>query len=407
MALKPIKVSQLNKYIGRVLQTDPILGGVSVTGEISNLKYHNSGHVYFTLKDETSKINCFMPERAAAVLHYELADGMEIVADGYVSVYEKGGYYSFNVKGVEISGEGNLARAFKAMYEKLRSEGIFDVQHKKHLPPFPEKICVITSPTGAAVRDILKIIRSRNKTVSVIVYPCLVQGERAASEIAAAIDDVNARFSDVDIIITGRGGGSLEELWAFNEEIVARSIYESRIPVISAVGHETDFSISDYAADVRAETPTAAAAMAVPDTTQLGYLLDGNMEQIQERFKRIVAFKKESVRYFSGNMLPGFVQHMISVKRHELDSIMRDAEMHMRKRLDTAASEMESCLVRLESANPENIIRRGYSVVRDADTGKIISDIRTAGGVRSIKIDLYGGTITADVVSVEDVEHTL
>ena len=268
MAIKPVSVSQLNGYIKRILQTDPLLGNVSVVGEVSNLKYHGSGHVYFTLKDANSKISCFLPHDRAEALRYELSEGMEITASGYIYLYERGGSYSLNIRDIEVAGLGNLAIAFEKLKSKLEAEGLFDPAKKKAIPSFPEKIAVVTSETGAAVRDILKIIKNRNNYVDVLIYPVLVQGPAAAGEIAAAINHINEKWPDTDTIITGRGGGSMEELWAFNEEIVARAIYASAIPVISAVGHETDFTIADFVADRRAETPTAAAHMAVPDINE-------------------------------------------------------------------------------------------------------------------------------------------
>ena len=231
MAVKPVKVSQLNGYISRVLQTDPLLGILSVIGEISNLKYHGSGHVFFSLKDEKSTVNCFLAAGNLRHIRYELAEGMEIIAHGYISVYQAGGRYSLNIRDIDVAGQGDLAAAFEKLKEKLAAEGLFDEAHKKPLPEYPKKIAVVTSETGAAVRDIIKIIKRRNDVTSVLVYPVLVQGPDAAPDIAAAIEDIN-RMDDIDIIITGRGGGSMEDLWAFNEEIVARSIYRSVIPVI-------------------------------------------------------------------------------------------------------------------------------------------------------------------------------
>ena len=224
MAAKPVSVSQLNSYIKRILQTDPILGNVSVTGEISNLKFHNSGHVYFSLKDESSRIDCFLPAGNLYSLDFQMKEGMEVTAYGYVYLYEKGGRYSLNVRTMDNAGQGELAIAFEKLKKKLENEGLFDRSHKKEIPSFPEKIAVVTSPVGAAVRDILKIIRSRNTYVDVLIYPVIVQGPKAAGEIAEAIDDINISYPDVDVIITGRGGGSMEELMAFNDEGVARSI---------------------------------------------------------------------------------------------------------------------------------------------------------------------------------------
>ncbi len=400
MALKPIKVSQLNKYIGRVMQTDPILGNVSVIGEISNLKYHGSGHVYFTLKDDTSKVNCFMPSSIVGNMRFQLADGMEVVAAGYISVYEKGGYYSLNVRDVQVSGEGGLALAYKAMYERLLKEGLFDAAHKKPLPAFPKKICVITSPTGAAVRDILKIIRSRNNVVDVMVYPCLVQGDGAAAQIAAAIDDVNARFSDTDVMIVGRGGGSLEELWAFNEETVARSIYESDIPVISAVGHETDFSISDYAADMRAETPTAAAAMAAPDTFRLRDELDGIIAAMSSRLNRMKEMKSESLKRYAPQMLSMIFSRRISDASHMTERLADSMKNGIESRIKTASASVEKFGVMLGAGDPQRIINRGYAVVRDAESGSIISDAQQLTDGMSVTVRMRGGEATADITGV-------
>ena len=400
MALKPIKVSQLNKYIGRVMQTDPILGNVSVTGEISNLKYHSSGHVYFTLKDDSSKVNCFMPAGAARSMRFQLADGMEVVTAGYISVYEKGGYYSLNIRDVQVSGEGGLALAYKAMYERLLKEGLFDASHKKQLPLFPRKVCVITSPTGAAVRDVIKIIKSRNDTVDVLVYPCLVQGDGAAEQIASAIYDVNARFKDIDVIITGRGGGSLEELWAFNEETVARSIYASDIPVISAVGHETDFSISDYAADARAETPTAAAAMAVPDTFRLRDELDSIIEAMSSRVERMTAMRSESLKRYSPDMLSLMFSKRITDVSHAMQRIAENMKNEMNVRIKTAAASVERFGVMLEAGDPQRIINRGYAVVRDARTGDIISGADRLAAGTGITLQMRGGEASAEITGV-------
>ena len=249
MAIKPIKVSQLNSYIKRVLQLDPLLSNVSVIGEVSNLKKHSSGHVYFTMKDEASKVNCFLPNDVLNNLNFELAEDMEITASGHIYLYERGGTYSLNVKDIKIEGLGNLGIAFENLKKKLAEEGLFDDKLKKQIPFFPRNIAVVTSETGAAINDIITIIKKRNNVVNILIYPVLVQGPNAAREISKAIDEINDKLSYFDLIITGRGGGSMEELWAFNEEVVARSIFNSKIPVISAVGHETAFTISDFVAD--------------------------------------------------------------------------------------------------------------------------------------------------------------
>lgn len=401
MALKPIKVSQLNKYIGRVMQTDPILGNVSVIGEISNLKYHSSGHVYFTLKDDAGKLNCFVTGSVVKNIRFQLADGMEVITAGYISVYEKGGYYSLNVRDIQVSGEGELALAYKAMYERLFGEGIFDASHKKQLPLFPKKVCVITSPTGAAVRDIIKIIKSRNNVVDVMVYPCVVQGDGAAVQIASAIDDVNARFNDTDVMIVGRGGGSLEELWAFNEEIVARSIYASDIPVISAVGHETDFSISDYAADVRAETPTAAAALAVPDTFRLMNELDKLSDTMLSHIKRMRDMKAESLKRYQPHMLSVMFSKRVTNALHMTERLSDSIKNSIISRLMTASASLEKYGIMLDAGDPQHIINRGYAVIHDAESDRMISDAAQLTDGMNIKLRVRKGEAAAEITGVK------
>ncbi len=401
MALKPIKVSQLNKYIGRVMQTDPILGNVSVIGEISNLKYHSSGHVYFTLKDDAGKLNCFVTGSVEKNIRSQLADGMEVITAGYISVYEKGGYYSLNVRDIQVSGEGELALAYKAMYERLFGEGIFDASHKKQLPLFPKKVCVITSPTGAAVRDIIKIIKSRNNVVDVMVYPCVVQGDGAAVQIASAIDDVNARFNDTDVMIVGRGGGSLEELWAFNEEIVARSIYASDIPVISAVGHETDFSISDYAADVRAETPTAAAALAVPDTFRLMNELDKLSDTMLSHIKRMRDMKAESLKRYQPHMLSVMFSKRVTNALHMTERLSDSIKNSIISRLMTASASVEKYGIMLDAGDPQHIINRGYAVIHDAESDRMISDAAQLTDGMNIKLRVRKGEAAAEITGVK------
>ena len=405
MALKPINVSQLNKYIGRILRTDPILGNVSVTGEISNLNYHSSGHVYFSLKDQASSVRCFIPSSVVSGLRYRLTDGMEVIIHGYVAVYEKGGSYSLNVRDVEISGQGNLDAAFRALFESLKKEGLFDRERKKPIPAFPKKICVITSPTGAAVRDIIKTIRRRNDYVNVMIYPSLVQGDAAAGELAAAIDDVNRRFRDVDVIITGRGGGSLEELWAFNEEILARSIYASEIPVISAVGHETNYSISDYVADFRAETPTAAAVKATPDTFELRRKLDELYRNIEKRSKGICTNKKELLERYSETMLRSFFDHRIEKSSSRLDRIRSEAVSGMDKRLSLLENRVERSRIMLEAGNPENVVKRGYAIITGPEGSSAVTSVRGIKKDDRLTIRLKDGRISASAEEIREGEQ--
>lgn len=388
MAVKPVKVSQLNGYISRVLQTDPLLGNLSVIGEISNLKYHGSGHVFFSLKDEKSTVNCFLAAGNLRHIRYELAEGMEIIAHGYISVYQAGGRYSLNIRDIDVAGQGDLAAAFEKLKEKLAAEGLFDEAQKKLLPEYPKKIAVVTSETGAAVRDIIKIIKRRNDVTSVLVYPVLVQGPDAAPDIAAAIEDIN-RMDDIDIIITGRGGGSMEDLWAFNEEIVARSIYRSVIPVISAVGHETDFTIADFVADKRAETPTAAAQMAVPDTQMLKEYLKDLKDGLAKGLNDAARYKEARLKQFDFASLKKSMLLRIDAHKARTDLLKKNmfselvplmtamqarvdaAGKEIRDRMDAGLKERQMMLERmgerLRDNDPAAIIKKGYAAVVDKE----------------------------------------
>ncbi len=347
MALRPITVTQLNDYIARVFDSDTLLMNVAVTGEISNLKYHSSGHVYFSLNDENSKVNCFLPSSYVKNLSYELGDGLEITASGKVNVYRRGGYYSLFVRNIQVAGEGNLSMAFQLMKEKLEKEGLFDPAHKRPIPAFPHKIGILTSSTGAAVKDIVKIIRSKNELVDILIFPVQVQGEGAALNIAETLKFVNDNYDDIDTLIVGRGGGSQEDLWAFNEEVLARAIYNSRIPVISAVGHEIDFSISDFVADLRAETPTAAADIAVPD--------------IGELVEKLNKFSDEMLIHLKNKLSLGELR-----TKKALNQLKSDLEMLLLSR----SNEIEKLKLILEQNDPHRIMERGYTVIESE--GRVI-----------------------------------
>lgn len=376
MALKPITVTQLNHYISRVLTTDPLLGNLTVTGEISNLKYHSSGHLYFSISDENSKINCFFPAQYARGLHYELGDGLAVIIHGYLNVYKKGGTYTLFIRSIEIAGEGNLAMAFQMLKEKLDAEGLFDPAHKKPIPRFPRRIGIVTSNTGAAVRDIIKIIESRTSLTDMIVFPVLVQGSEAAADIAATIDMINRDFDDIDTLIVGRGGGSMEDLWAFNEEIVARAIYRSRIPVISAVGHEIDFTIADFVADRRAETPTAAAEMAVPDIREL-------MQRAESWQNSLMADLKKKVSYADLR-----AEKLFAEMRHILQG-----------RVNAYRHELESCRLLLDENHPYRVLRKGYAVLEDA-AGRNLASIGDLRDGQSYRLKLKDGSATFRVTEL-------
>ena len=364
MPLKPISVSQLNEYISRVLVTDPLLGNVTVQGETSGVKYHQSGHVYFSLVDDRARVNCFLNRELAADLRFRVADGMEVTIVGSVSVYQKGGSYSLYVRSLETEGAGSLQLAFEEMKQKLSAEGLFDPAKKKPLPFFPDHIGIVTSETGAAIRDMMKNIKPRNNHVSVTVFPVLVQGDAAAGQIARAIRTANEKFPYLDVLIVGRGGGSPEDLWAFNEEVVARAIYGSEIPVISAVGHEIDFTISDMAADVRAETPTKAAVIAVPDLDQLEEELEKRRSLIERQLDNGVMFQELRI-----------------------DNLIRSMRSALENRIDRRQKDVEKLRMQLELNDPRNILENGYSILED-EAGRVMTDAGElqAGGVYRVRL---------------------
>lgn len=404
MGLKPVPVGQLNNYIGRVLKTDPILSNISVVGEISNLKYHSSGHVYFSLKDDSSRVNCFLSWGNLQNISCPLEEGMEVVAAGFISVYERGGYYSLNVRDIEVNGRGQLAAAFEKLKAKLGEEGLFREEHKKELPFFPLKIAVVTSEAGAAVRDIIRTIKNKNKVVDILVYPVLVQGPAASGEISSAIDDINVNHKDVDVIITGRGGGSMEELWAFNEEAVARSIYESEIPVISAVGHETDFTISDFIADRRAATPTAAAEMAVPDTGELEAELDRISLEMTSDLGLAIARRKERLEALNPTAFARNLKSRILYEQVNADRLIEAMGDAMNNRLVSARNRVEMLREFIESSNPKAILARGYSVVTD-NSGKIIRSTDELSEGLGVNIETGNGTAEAVITGIKKGEE--
>ena len=351
MALKPVTVTQLNEYISRVLMTDPLLGNISVTGEISNLKFHQSGHVYFSIIDQNSKINCFLPQTYVKNLNYALGDGLEVIIHGYINVYKKGGTYTLFVRSIEVAGEGNLSMAFELLKKKLDQEGLFDPKFKKPIPKFPNKIGIVTSETGAAVRDILKIIKSRTSMVDVFIFPVLVQGPDAARDIASTLEFINEKYQDLDVLIVGRGGGSTEDLWAFNEEVLARAVFASSIPIISAVGHEIDFTICDFVADLRAETPTAAAEKATQDDT---LLLD-----------RINSFR---------DSMASDLNSKISYSKLLCDKYLSEMCDLLQRRIDHLQHKLDQCLLSLEENNPANILAKGYAILETED-GNVVNSV--------------------------------
>lgn len=381
MALRPVTVTQLNEYIGRIIGTDPLLAAVVVKGEISNLKYHSTGHVYFSIVDAASKIACFLNRSIAETMTYPLEDGMEVTITGQVNVSSKNGSYSIYVKHIDREGAGALAAAFEEMKNKLCKEGLFDQKYKKPIPKFPKKVGIVTSSTGAAVEDILKILKTRNNMVDISIFPVLVQGPAAAGDISAMIDYINENYDDIDTLIVGRGGGSADDLWAFNEEAVARSIFRSRIPIISAVGHEIDFTISDLVADLRAETPTAAAQLAVPDVRELADTADSMYENLYVHLTNKVMYN-----------------------RLRVDNLIKELASDVHRRLDKCSSQLENALLVLEENNPVKILESGFSVITDESDRVIdsVNELRVDGNYRITLKDGFADCVITEIGSDSD-----
>jgi exodeoxyribonuclease VII large subunit len=394
---EPYSVSELTRIVKELLEAN--IGFAWVRGEISNLTLHSSGHMYFSLKDENSQLRCVMFRSARSKLSFTPEDGACVEAKGEVTVYERSGQYQLVAYELIPAGLGALQLALEQLKRKLAGEGLFEPSRKRPLPAFPWSVGVVTSPTGAAIRDVVRIIHRRQPGVRIILSPVRVQGPGAAEEIAEAIGKFN-RFARVDVLIVGRGGGSLEDLWAFNEEIVARAIYESRIPVVSAVGHEIDFTISDLVADARAPTPSGAAQMVVRDRgevlKQLSALRRGLLAAARNRsanWRR--ELEQTRSRYGFARILDTVTQRMQRVD--ELSKRMSTSAVRL---LPEKRQLLESAVARLRALDPQEVLRRGYAVCREDVTGRVLRDAAETRVSRRVNVELYRGAL---VCSVEEV----
>lgn len=405
MRIRTLSVSDLNKYIKKLLTTDPILNNITLKGEISNLKMHSSGHVYFSMKDEKSKINCVMFKENSESLRFDVVDGMKVIAKGFVSIFERNGQYQMYVQEMEPDGIGALYLAFEQLKGKLEKEGLFDPSRKKTIPRFPQKIAVVTSPTGAAIRDIVSIIKRRNDYVDIVIYPVLVQGENASIEIAQAIEKINENPKNVDLIIIGRGGGSIEELWAFNEEIVARSIASSEVPIISAVGHETDYTISDFVADLRASTPSAAAELAVLPIADVKNNLDNLYHRANTLLIHYLKEKRNQLAILNESKILTLVQDKLSEERQAVDMLQNSLLQNTYAMLEACKIRLISNISKLEALNPLATILRGYGVVFDQDINQIIKSVEDVNVGDYINIMLTNGILSCWVKERKKEDH--
>ncbi|MBQ3132074.1 MAG: exodeoxyribonuclease VII large subunit [Clostridia bacterium] len=369
-------VSQLNEYVNGLLKSDSLLSHVCVCGEISGFKRHSSGHLYFSIKDEGALVRCVMFRQNAFSLDFSPQDGQSVLIYGSVSVYVKDGQYQLYVTAMERQGEGELYRRFMLMKTRLEAKGYFDEEHKRPIPYLPKCVGVVTSPTGAAIQDIINITRRRFPTMNILLYPVRVQGDGAAEEIAEAIYAMN-HIKKADVLIVGRGGGSMEDLWPFNEEIVAKAIYESKIPVVSAVGHETDFSIADFTADLRAPTPSAAAELCVPEYVRLCGDIIAAQNYISERCHKEMDNLRQRLSGIRDSAAFSMTRHRIEMLNHTLEMQRDNMSTLLRSEIVNAVHLIEKQQSRLNALSPEAVLERGYGMVQQ--------DGRFVGGADELK----------------------
>ena len=442
MDIKYYSITALNRAIKNMFDSKPELQRVYIKGEISNFKHHSRGHLYFTLKDENSRIAAVMFSSAASKINFEPEDGMKVLVSGRVTVYEATGGYQIYVDEMAIDGIGNLYLEFEKLKKKLAQEGLFDLEHKRAIPKYPQRIGIITAPTGAAIRDILSTIKRRYPICETILFPALVQGVGAKESIVEQLE--RAQEFDLDVIICGRGGGSIEDLWAFNEEIVARAIYNSKIPVISAVGHEVDFTIADFVADLRAPTPTGAAEMAVPNLYDLETLIGQYRIRLNENIKNIIPYNFKRIDAIKNSYVLKNPLSLYEVKEQKLDNLFDRVNNYMVAYLKTCLTRLDNVknayvlknplsayeakgerlsnlkellnkeikniinnisnrynlsLEKLNLLNPLNILNKGYSLV--TINGKVVKNSKDLKENDCVNIKMYEGNVKAIVKEIE------
>ncbi len=402
MKEKPLKVSELNQYIKRVFASDFILSNVSVEGEISNYNHHYSGHRYFSLKDEKGRLKCVLFKNNSRFLDLDLKDGMKVIVSGYVSIYERDGNYQLYVRDIKESGLGDLYIAYEKLKEKLNNEGMFNNDEKKEIPFYPKTIGVVTSLTGAAIKDIITVLRRRNPGINIIIYPSLVQGKEAPKSICEGLRYLDNR-EDIDLIITGRGGGSIEELFAFNDEEVARTIYNVKTPVISAVGHETDFTIADFVSDLRAPTPSAAAELAVPKVENLKENIDNIYDKLLHEFLNIKDSKQNYLTILKKDLEHNNPMSKLNESRQALDYLFKELNYNMNTQIETHKNNLKQIGNKLNLLSPLSSIERGYSISTN-NKGKVIRSIYDIKTGDFVNINLKDGIISAKVENIKEGE---
>ena len=391
-------ITELTRQIKFLLESH--FPNVWVKGEISNFKLHSSGHMYFSLKDENAQLPCVMWRGRNNLLFFMPKDGMKVVAQGNVTVYEKRGYYQFEVLELQPAGIGELQLAFEQLKQRLKAEGLFEAEHKKPIPAYPERIGIVTSATGAAIRDLVTVVGRRFPSVQLILNPVRVQGDGAAEDIARAIDEFN-EYGQVDVLIVGRGGGSLEDLWPFNEEVVARAIFRSKIPIISAVGHEVDFSISDFVADLRAPTPSAAAELVVRNRDELLSTLQAMVQKMYRLLKEKIRYYRDKVNYLESSYALRRPADVIKEYNQRLDELTRTMETALTHQIERERARIAALTKHLENLNPLSIMKRGYSICYREQDGHIIIDAVQLQKEDKIRVQFAKGQIRGTVDEVQ------
>ncbi len=399
MEQKILSVTELNQLVRGKLERDPDLQSVCIRGEISNYKLYPSGHHYFSLKDSESAIRCVLFRGSAASLRFRPENGMQVLAVGRVSLYPRDGSYQFYCTRLLPDGAGDLSVAFEQLKQKLFQEGLFDPAHKKKLPAFPHRVGIVTSPAGAAVHDMLRILGKRYPLSRVILLPVRVQGAEAPGEIARAIDYANAH-AIADVLIVGRGGGSVEDLWAFNDEGVSRAIFRSRIPVVSAVGHEPDVTISDFTADLRAATPSNAAELVAPDQSELRAALEGMRASMLASMRQRLTRSRQQLTGLSASPMLRNPMNYLQERRLRLDKLTGDFRRVGTRLLQARRQGLIRLSASLDAMSPLKVLARGYSMTADAD-GRLISSVTEVSPGQSLTILVSDGKIRAAVERTE------
>lgn len=398
-ALDIRSVSEVTKYIKGLMDRDQILSRIMIRGEISNFKQYSSGHCYFTLKDAASSLKAVMFRSRVQHLKFMPVNGMQVVVTGSITVYERDGAYQLYADSLLPEGAGELSLAFDQLKERLTQEGLFLPEHKQALPAFPKTIGIVTSPSGAVLRDIYRVAKRRNPNVQLVLYPVQVQGEQSAGQIVEALDFFNRQFP-VDVLIVGRGGGSMEDLWSFNEEVVVRAIFASRLPVISAVGHETDFTLADFVSDMRAATPSQAAELAVPDAGELVRYIESLRAQLVARGRQQLQLKQARLAACQQSTALRTPQMLLAQRRQRFDLVYEKFRQLVMQTMKDKKHALQVPLEKLAMLNPVNVLARGYGIVQAGETVlRGVANIKAGDAVEVIMTD---GRFSATVGEVRE-----